>query len=189
LTTRIELKEKKRFIKWLLGRYQMKRRESMWILNYLINHDIVLNKTRFVEQVDQTPRGIRIATIGTDTPAFRFYKEGREFEDPEQAFHEVRLNWHTDLYIEVIFQDAWNSAEYLSILEDNPFAKWNDTITDELSMEVDEALERFQLMERKQELLKEIDAALEGEKRESFLSLTKELRKIDERLENSLPHS
>lgn len=189
MNTRIQLKEKKQFIKWLLGRYQMKRRESMWILNYLLNHDIVLNKAKFVEQVDKTPRGIRMATIGTDDPAFKFYKEGQEFQDPEQAFHEVRLNWHTDLYVEVVFQDAWSSKEYLSILEDNPYAKWNDAITEELSMEVDEAIERFQLLERRQELLKEIDLALEDEERESFIELTHELREIEERLENGLPHS
>lgn len=185
---RIELKDKKNFLKWFLQRYQMKRRESMWILNYLLNHDIVLNKTKFVEKVEKTPRGVRIATVGTDDPAFRFYKEGREFDNPEQAFHEVRLNWHTDLYLELKFMDAWSSSEYVSILEDNPYAKWNDSISDELSSEVDEALEKFQLLERKHELLKEIDDALEDEERDSFLELTKELKEIDVKLEDGLPH-
>lgn len=189
LSTRIQLKEKKRFIKWFLAHHQMKRRESMWILNYLLNHDIVLNKARFVEEVEETPRGIRMAAVGTNAPAFQFYKEGHEFDDPEQAFHEVRLNWHTDLYVELVFEGAWASSEYLSILEDNPFAPWNDAITEELSEEVDEAIERFQLMERKQELIKEIDAALEDAEREFFLTLTQELKEIEERLENTLPHS
>ena len=55
--SRVQLKDKKKFLKWFLQRYQMKRRESMWILNYLLNHDIVLNKTKFVEEANKTPRG------------------------------------------------------------------------------------------------------------------------------------
>lgn len=38
--SRVQLKDKKKFLKWFLQSYQMKRRESMWILNYLLNHDI-----------------------------------------------------------------------------------------------------------------------------------------------------
>lgn len=186
---RVQLKEKKDFVKWFLGRYQMKRRESMWILNYLLNHDIVLNKTKFVEEADKTPRGICISTIGTDEPAFRFYKEGKEFDNPEQAFHEVRLNWHSDLFIELIFQESWAAPEYLSVLEDNPYAKWNDSITEELSKEVDEGIDHFQLTERKQEILKEIDSALEDAERDSFIELTEELKQIEEHLQNTLPHS
>lgn len=189
MSNRIQLKDKKKFLKWFLQRYQMKRRESMWILNYLLNHDIVLNKAKFVEQVEKTPRGIRIATVGTEDTAFLFYKEGRQFDNPEQAFHEVRLNWHTDLYIELVFQGQWMSGEYMSILEDNPYAKWNDSISDDLSSEVNDALETFQLVERKQVLLKQIDTALEDAERDSFLELTQELKEIDARLENSLPHS
>ncbi|EXJ22421.1 hypothetical protein co-occurring with TPR domain protein [Alkalibacterium sp. AK22] len=187
--SRIQLKDKKKFLKWFLQRYQMKRRESMWILNYLLNHDIVLNKTKFVERADQTPRGIKMATVGTDEEAFRFYKDGQEFDHPEQAFHEVRLNWHTDLYIELIFQDALLSPEYVSILEDNPFAKWNDQLDQTIDEEVDEAVDSFCQQEKRHQLLEAIDHALETQNREDFYSLANELKALEDKIDNCVSPS
>lgn len=189
MNNRVQLKDKKHFLKWFLQRYQMKRRESMWILNYLLNHDIVLNKAKFVESAERTPRGIRMAAVGTDQEAFKFYKDGHAFDNPEQAFHEVRLNWHTDLYIELFFSDSWMSPEYLNILEDNPFASWNDSISEDVSQEVNEAIDQFQLEEVRNTLVREIDLALENDEKETFLELTNELKQIDEKMNNRLPHS
>ncbi|GEK90613.1 ReoY family proteolytic degradation factor [Alkalibacterium kapii] len=186
---RVQLKEKKTFLKWFLERYQLKRRESMWILNYLLNHDIVLNKTKFVEKADRTPRGISMATVGGDDEAFRFYKDGQEFNHPEQAFHEVRLNWHTDLYIELFFKDAQLSPEYAKVLEDNPYAKWNDLIPEEMNQHVDEAIDNFYLQEQKQQLLNDIDRALETDNREGFYELTESLKDIEMKLENEVSPS
>ncbi|TVP91644.1 ReoY family proteolytic degradation factor [Alkalibacterium sp.] len=183
MSSRIQLKDKKKFLKWFLQRYQMKRRESMWILNYLLNHDIVLNKTKFVEQADKTPRGIKMAAVGVDDEPFRFYKEGQEFDHPEQAFHEVRLNWHTDLYIELLFQDAFLSPEYVTVLEDNPFAKWNDRLTPDIDEEVDDAVDAFYLQEQRQQLLDAIDQALETDNKTDFYSLVKELKAIEDKME------
>jgi len=187
--SRVQLKDKKKFLKWFLQRYQMKRRESMWILNYLLNHDIVLNKTKFVEEADKTPRGIQMGTVGSDAEAFRFYKDGLEYDHPEQAFHEVRLNWHTDLYVELLFQESWLSPEYAEVLEDNPYAKWNDRMPDELDQQVDDAVDSFYLQEQRQQLLDEIDRALEMDDRDEFYELTKTLKDVESKLENEVSPS
>ncbi|GEQ32546.1 ReoY family proteolytic degradation factor [Marinilactibacillus psychrotolerans] len=189
MNNRVQLKDKKHFLKWFLQRYQMKRRESMWILNYLLNHDIVLNKAKFVESAERTPRGIRMAAVGTDQEAFKFYKDGHAFDNPEQAFHEVRLNWHTDLYIELFFTDSWMSPEYLTVLEDNPFSSWNDSISEELSQEVNDAIDQFHLEEMRNKLIQEIDRALEQDEKNTFYELTNELKVVEEKLNNGLPHS
>lgn len=186
---RIQLKDKKKFIKWFLESFQMKRRESLWILNYLLNHDIVLNKTKFVENVHTTPRGIRMATAGVEDPSFHFYKDGVEYSDPEKAFHEVRLNWHSDLYIELVFPDSWMTEEFISIVEDNPFSTWNEMISDEFSERIDNEIDRFQLVERRDELLEEIDSALSEDQRDSFIVLTKELKEVEDSLEKLLPNN
>ena len=151
--SRVQLKDKKQFLKWFLQRYQLKRRESMWILNYLLNHDIVLNKTKFVENADKTPRGIQMSTVGTAKEPFRFYKDGQDFDHPEQAFHEVRLNWHTDLYVELFFQESLLSPEYAAVLEDNPHAKWNDQVPEDVDEKVDEAIDQFHLQKQKAQLM------------------------------------
>lgn len=176
----ITLEEKKNFLAWFLDRYQLKRRESMWILNYLLNHDIVLNKVHFVEAADKTPRGILMSTIGDVRDSFQFYKDGHLFDNPEQAFHEVRLNWHSHLYIELFFSDALKSEEYITVLEDNPYAKWNDQISEETLNQANEGLDDFLLQERRMSILFQIDQSLEKEDREQFISLSQELNQLED---------
>lgn len=176
----IMLEEKKVFLAWFLDRYQLKRRESMWILNYLLNHDIVLNHVHFVENAKETSRGILMSTIGDNREAFEFYKEGQLFDNPEQAFHEVRLNWHSPLYIELFFADAFKSEEYLAVLEDNPYYKWNETIPEETLKDAEKGLNFFLMNERRMNILFQIDKSLEGEDRDLFLSLSEELNNLEE---------
>lgn len=184
MNIQISLEAKKVFLSWFLDRYQLKRRESMWILNYLLNHDIVLNKVHFVEAVEKTPRGMMMSTTEMDSEPFLFYKNGTVFSDPEQAFHEVRLNWQEEMYVELIFLNPWKSAEYLTVLEDNPYYKWNETISVNLIEEVDLALETLSLTERKQNTLHQIDLSLEEEDRERFIQLSNQLKEIEEDLKN-----
>lgn len=184
MNIQISLDDKKIFLGWFLDRYQLKRRESMWILNYLLNHDIVLNKVHFIEAVEKTPRGMVMSTTEMDSEPFLFYKKGTVFSDPEQAFHEVRLNWQEEMYIELNFSNPWKSAEYLTVLEDNPYYKWNETISPKLIEEVELALETLSLTERKQNTLHQIDLSLEEDDRERFIQLSNQLKEIEEDLKN-----
>ena len=178
MNIKVSLEAKKEFLGWFLDRHQLKRRESMWILNYLLNHDIVLGKVHFVEHVETTPRGMMMSTIETDSKPFLFYKEGVLFEDPEQAFHEVRLNWHENIYLELIFEESWKAHQYLGVLEDNPFHKWNDYIDTELNKEVEKALATLSLNKKIQLMMDRIDIALENDDRESFIRLSNNLKEI-----------
>lgn len=182
MNIKVPLEAKKVFLGWFLDRHQLKRRESMWILNYLLNHDIVLNKVHFVESVDTTPRGMMMSSVGTDNEPFLFYKDGSLFNDPEQAFHEVRLNWHEDIYVELIFRDPWKSPQYLAVLEDNPYHKWNDFVSSELKKEVEHALAALSLSEQKQQIMSQVDEALEAGDREGFIQLSNDLKEIEEAL-------
>lgn len=40
----VSVNEKKDFIRWFLNHYQLKRRECVWILNYLMSHDQLMKK-------------------------------------------------------------------------------------------------------------------------------------------------
>lgn len=178
--------EKKRFLKWFIKNYKLKRRESLWILDYLYNHDIMLEKAHFVEEVEYTPRGIYMTVKGNQKPSFRFYKNGHTFKDAMQAFHEIRLNWSSELYIEIDFEEAWQTPEYLMVLEDNPNARWNESIPKELSEEMAEALEYETLLYARQQLLDEIDSALLEGHEEQFSELTDDLLKIDRKIDQTL---
>lgn len=178
--------EKKHFLKWLTSRYVLKRREALWILEYLFSHNLMLEKTHFVEDVASTPRGIYMSVTGSDKPDFRFYKNGHTFEDGMQAFHEVRLNWSSPLYIEIDFEDAWQHTEYLAILEDNPYASWNDSISKELTHTVEEALNYETLALARDQLMLEIDQALIDGDEETFMNRTEDLKRIDHQISESL---
>lgn len=183
MSNRVKLEHKKAFIKWFTETQQMRRRESLWILNYLMNHDIVLNKTHFVEYAHTTPRAIKIAAAHTQGRSFLFYKDGIEFEDPEKAFHEIRMNWHEPLYLEVDFKDKHLSPSFVKVLEDNPYAPWNDRVPADLIMMAEDALDEFQLTVRKEEIKDLIDQALVEDDKSTFYSLSQELIDINHYLE------
>ncbi len=178
--------KKKHFLKWFTKNFELKRRESLWILDYLFNHDIMLEKTHFVEQAKKAPRGIYMSVTGSDNPAFHFYKNGHTFEDAMQGFHDIRLNWSSQLYIEIDFQDAWIYPEYLAVLEDNPYAKWNDSVSTELEKTMDDALTYETLNIAREDILDKIDASLLNGEEESFNALTSELIEIEHKIDQVL---
>ena len=75
MATPVSVNEKKEFIRWFLNNYQLKRRECVWILNYLLSHDQLMEKVHFVEHAEYCPRGIVMSTQCVDDVPFRFYKD------------------------------------------------------------------------------------------------------------------
>lgn len=177
---------KKRFLKWFTQNYELKRRESLWILDYLYNHDIMLEKTHFVQDVEKTPRGIYMTVKGNQKPSFRFYKNGHTFKDAMQAFHEIRLNWSSSLYIEIEFENAWESPEFLSILEDNPYAPWNENLPSEMIRTVDDALNYETLLMARQQLLDEIDSILLDGQEHLFNDLSNDLLVVEQKINQTI---
>lgn len=178
---RPSLEEKKSFITWFIQNYQLKRRESLWILNYLLNHEVLLKNIHFVEKIEITNRGIGLASLESPKEAFVYYKEGKQFDDPEQAFHDLRLNWKEDFYLELFFNQSYQSLSAFGVLEANPFEKEEKNFDSELVELVDESLNRLALQERKRYLLQLIDMALIDKDVEKFKTYTEELKEIEEK--------
>lgn len=183
----ISNEKKKKFLKWLTKSHKLKTRESLWILDFLYTHESMLEKSHFVENVDQTPRGIYMSVRGTDNGGFRFYKKGHVYEDPVQAFHEVRLNWSSDLYIEVDFEESWQSPRYLAVLEDNPYSSWNNQVSEEMIEEMDWALTYTSLETVRQSILSKINHLLKTGDKKSFEKLVKDLEAIESQIEEMTP--
>ena len=169
------LEDKKNFISWFVSNQALKRREALWILNYLLNHELLLNQIHFVEQVQDTPKGMWFSTEKAPDESFYFYKAGTRFNNPEQAFHDIRLNWKEECYIEMEFEDAYLTMLKFGVLEKNPFG----TKQAALEEEVHEALVEIQTSALKQEILKQIDIALEKGNQELFISLTEQLKELE----------
>lgn len=178
---RPSLEDKKKFLTWFIQNYQLKRRESLWILNYLLNHELLLKNVHFVENISLTNRGMGLSTIDSEVEPFVYYKEGKRFDDPEQAFHDLRLNWKEDFYLELFFEGAYQTLCSYGVLEENPNKVEEVIFTPETKQVVEASLTRLAWQERKRHLLSLIDQALTEQDEDKFKEYTKELRKIEEK--------
>jgi uncharacterized protein YpiB (UPF0302 family) len=167
--------KKREFIKWFLNNYQLRRRESVWILNFLYSYEHLLEKVHFVENASKTPRGIIMATHCVDDVPLRYYKNGVMSTNAESCFHDIRLNRDQDVYIELNFKNKYNYKEYWDVLEENPFEEPDTSEFEEQAAHfLDYCLYEF----RVERLKKQIDEAIDDGDKELFMKLTDELGKI-----------
>lgn len=178
---RPSLEEKKKFITWFIQHHQLKRRESLWILNYLLNHELLLKNVHFVENISATNRGMGLAAVESPNDPFIYYKDGQVFDDPEQAFHDLRLNWREEFYLELFFQDSYLTLSKFGVLEDNPFESEETRFDASVERELAIALEQLGWQERKRYLMKLIDSALLDKDEDLFKKYTEELKSIEEK--------
>lgn len=182
----IDVADKKAFLIWLVNNVTFAQREILWILNYLINHEAILINVRFVEHADKTNRGIQISSVEMEQKPIMLYLGEKKFSDTDQIFHEIRMNWQDPLYLECIFENAWQNSDYLSILEDNPFARWNEHVDEEILATVDHYLHQQEIVSKMALLYQQIDCSLEDGDVEAFLELTTELNHLKMTESNSL---
>jgi uncharacterized protein YpiB (UPF0302 family) len=170
--------EKKAFIYWFLNQYQLKVRESNWILTYLVSNNRLLRNVHFVRDAHVCPRSIVMTSSCIEGAAFRFYRNQLVTSDPEKAFHDIRLNRDEPLYIELRFPHWEKSPQYALILEENPYLRDEDFITDEDIKEAENLMNFVLKKQRKKVLQQEIDKALDEKDLDRFLKLTEELETL-----------
>ncbi|MGE8077881.1 ReoY family proteolytic degradation factor [Peribacillus loiseleuriae] len=174
----VSVNEKKDFIRWFLNHYQLKRRECVWILNYLMSHDQLMKKVHFVENAQYCPRGLIMSTHCVDEAPFRFYKSNIMTTDAEKSFHDIRLNRDEDIYIQLNFKSSYSSYHYAAVLEENPFMPKSTGSNERDKLMAEKFLENSLATFQKERILKAIDNALDQNDKETFYSLTKELNKL-----------
>lgn len=178
MQTPVSVNEKKEFIRWFLNHYQLKRRECVWILNYLMSHDSLMEKVHFVEQAEFCPRGIIMSTHCVDEVPFRFYKENIMTTDAEKSFHDIRLNRDEDIYIQLNFKSSFQNANYVAVLEENPYLPKHIEVNEKDRLLAERFLEESVFSFRRERLLKQIDEALDNQDKEAFCKLTAELKTL-----------
>jgi len=174
MSEKVTVEQKKEFIKWFLKRYQMKKQESKWILRYLFSHDEVLNKVHFVEEAHHCPLSMVMSVTESGDVPFRFYRGNDMNSDATKAFHVIKNNTTEEFYIQLNFPNNI-SVEYLSVLEENPYAPI------EISREFEDAETAEQLITHIMKLSETekrnrlIDEALDTGNKAWFMELTSEL--------------
>lgn len=175
----ITVNDKKDFLRWFLNHYQLKKREAVWILNYLMSHDKIMEQVRFVDDAEFCPRGLVMSTDCSQNVAFRFYKEKIMTTDAEKAFHDIRLNRDEPIYVQLEFHKKHSTVSYHSILEDNPFTPKSVKIAKEHTQIVEEFLNYCLAVGTKERLKRNIDEALENKKKRTFNKLVKQYNAIE----------
>ncbi|WP_199690166.1 MULTISPECIES: ReoY family proteolytic degradation factor [Clostridia] len=182
--TPVSVEDKKSFIQWFLNHYQLKKRESVWILNYLMNHEELLSQLHFVREAKFCPRGIIMTSQCSSETAFRFYKNQLVTTDAEKSFHDIRLNKTEALYLQLNFKKSYQNALYIAVLEENPFIPDEYFITAQDKEIAHQLLEQSRYEFQKQALNKQIDQALDNMDEEAFLKLAKDLQLLEEAFSN-----
>ena len=180
MTASVSVMEKKEFVRWFLKRYQMKRRECVWILNYLLSHDDLLQKVHFVEEAHYCPRAMVMSVTESTGVPFRFYKGNLMTADAEKSFHDLRLHPNEDMYIQLNFPLVPPSSEYLAVLEENQFMPKYFNINDKDRLLAEEVLKNSMHSFREDNILRQIDEALDANDKEKFIELSKLLQGMKE---------
>lgn len=180
----ISVQDKKTFIQWFLNHYHMQKRESVWILNYICNHHDILAHVHFVRNIKDCPRGIIITSEcyadENDVP-FRFHKNHVVTCDPERSFHDIRLNRHEELYIQLNFYNSHQCALYVAVLEENPYHTEHNLHHKKRDKEnANQLLDQLLLNYKRASLKKEIDQSLDQLDEVTFKKLSNELLKIEQ---------
>lgn len=174
----VSVEDKKQFIQWFLNSCQLKKRESVWILNYLLNHPELLENVHFVREVKFCPRGIIMtAQCAKDTP-FRFYKNHLVTTDAEKSFHDIRLNRDQPLFLQLNFKNSKQNACYAAVLEENPYLPEEFYITGQDQETAAKLLKESLYEFKKQALLEEIDQALDELDQHKFAELVQQLHQL-----------
>ncbi|MGO2083587.1 YpiB family protein [Vagococcus sp.] len=178
----IDVEQKKTFIKWVIDSLTLKKRESYWILSYLLNHDVLLTKLMFVNNALATPRGLKISdeTVAEVDSGLLLSKDGLEFDDPEQIFHEMRLNWRQTLYLEIDFPNSFHYLPYQTVLETNPYIDETNEEVVEWEKELQGYLSSLEKEAQLTSLLVAINQSIDEEDEVAFRNYTKKYKKIKE---------
>ncbi|MGI2327058.1 ReoY family proteolytic degradation factor [Planococcus sp. YIM B11945] len=178
MTASVSVGEKKQFVRWLLQSHKMKRRECIWILNYMLSNEELLEKTHFVEEAHYCPRAMVMSSTESADIPFRFYKGNLMTADAEKSFHDLRLNPEDDLYVQLNFPNRPPSALYLGVLEENPYMPKNAGISDQDRLLAEKMLEESMSVFQEEAILLQIDEALDANDREEFFRLSALLQSI-----------
>ena len=98
--------------------------------------------------------------------------------DAEKSFHDLRLNPKQDLYLQLNFPNRPPSPLYLSVLEENPYLPLDETIHAKDRQLAEEIVAESLVSFQEENILKQIDEALDANDKDRFFELSALLHKV-----------
>ena len=170
----VSVEDKKIFVRWLLKRYQMKRRESNWILSYLLTHDQLMEKVHFVEEAHYCARSMVITVTESNGVPFRFYNGNIMTADAEKAFNDLRLHPDENMYLQLNFPNT-TAIEYLAVLETNEFIPKYLHGNEKDREFAEKVTQHLIMLQTEQAYGQMIDDALDKRDKEKFMALSRKV--------------
>jgi uncharacterized protein YpiB (UPF0302 family) len=168
--------QKKTFLRWILDRHLLANREIIWLLHYLMSNDLLLGMIHIVDDVAGVNRLITIATPEQEGHIFRYVKATVETNDPEKAFHDLRMNQQEDVYLELDIEAVRRSPIYFSVLEENPNSSVD--VHKKYGRMAERAAGEAEQIFIVDQLTKGINNALDNGDQEQFYLLSKQLNEV-----------
>jgi uncharacterized protein YpiB (UPF0302 family) len=172
MTAMVPVATKKEFVRWFLKRYKLKRRECVWILNYLLSHEQILQNVHFTDEAHYCPRAMIISTTKSESIPFRFYKGNLMTADAEKSFHDLRLHEDEKMYIQLNFPNNHSCPHYASVREENPFLPSYLQVSEMDRKTAERLVEESIAAMTKETLMKGINEALDTNDKERFIALS-----------------
>ena len=170
--------ERKEFVKWFLRNHQLKTREAVWILNYLISDEKLLKNVHFVDDAKHTPCGLEMSAMDSKEVSLCFYYNGNTIANGEQIFNELRRNQGKPLYLQINFQEPKPNSQYIAILEENPYASKDVVLSDVEQLYINSILDKSIVDFKRSQVLLEIDEALDEKNEARFMELVSLLQQL-----------
>lgn len=170
----VSVLEKKVFLRWFLKRYQMKKNECKWILNYLLSHDEILEKLHFVEEAHYCPCAMVMSVKESGGVGFRFYKGADMSSKADKAFHHIRLNPSEEMFIQINFPQK-TAIEYIGVLEENPHMPNGLYRNDKDAELANQLIEHVMKLSQEENFNRLINEALDTSNKELFMELTSQM--------------
>ena len=176
MTAMVPVATKKEFVRWFLKRYKLKRRECVWILNYLLSHEQILQNVHFTDEAHYCPRAMIISTTKSESIPFRFYKGNLMTADAEKSFHDLRLHEDEKMYIQLNFPNSHSCPQYASVREENPFLPSYLQVSEIDRKTAERLVEESIAAMTTKNLMKGINEALDTNDKERFITLSNLLK-------------
>lgn len=174
----LSVQEKREFIQWVLNNYTIRRKECVWILNYLVSHDEHLVNVVFIQDgTSLTPFGLHLTDHDTHKRC-KFYFQGIATEDMDKAFHAIRgYGKEHKMYIrfELNFKPE-HRAIHLGVLDSNPYLTRPARLLADMSRGAEAFLYSAMYRFEREHLHMQIDEALVSGDKELFIELTARLK-------------
>ncbi len=180
----VSLEAKQQYIHWFMSTFALKRRDSRVLLSFLLENEDVLARITFVENLSYVDSALLISARGSGTYPFMFRDRG-EFVYSTLLTLQRLVDRDDDepIYLWLAYDPSSASPDLLNVVQENPAVAWHNrarkvarlllrTVEDEMT----------ELVDRRAELERLIDLALEQGDRAAFLQHTNELFLIEKRV-------